>query len=109
MEKLTKVILKDKEITDRTLLDLIWECMGETGGIQHVGRNLTEIGYPNFNHRAYAEIDKAEQTHHFDFSDLSSNEFLVICIVIFATVKEVEQDILIATPFDEGIQLLRGI
>lgn len=109
MKHLAKVVLEDKEITDVELIHLISRCLVETGGIPHVSRNLAEIGLPNFSSEAYSQLDASKLTVFLDFSDISANSFLVICIVIFATVKEVEQATLIATPFDTGIELLRNI
>lgn len=109
MRRITKVILKDTEITDPELVEFIADCMVETGGIQHVQRNLTELGYPDFATRAYAQLDEATTTETLTFHELTSNQFLVICLTVFATVKEVEQDVLIARSFEDGVRLLRTI
>lgn len=109
MEQIDKVILKDKEITDQNLINLIVSCLVETGGIQHVSKNLSELGYPDFNTKTYSQLEKSKQTQVLNFNDFSANHFLVICIVIFVTVKEVEGDILVQTSFDEGMRLFRNI
>lgn len=109
MKPISKVVLRDKEITDQNLINLILVCLVETGGIQHVSRNLAGLGYSDFSDEAYTQLEKSDQTQVLDFSNLSANQFHVICTVIFATVKEIEGDTIIQTPFDEGIELLRGV
>lgn len=109
METVDRIILKDKEITDPKLISLVRACLIETGGIRHVSMNLSALGYHEFNETAYLKLDESKQTKILNFSELSSNHFLVICIVVFVTVKDVEDDTLISTPFNEGIELIRKI
>ena len=101
-----KIIPKDKVIDNTRLVELIEECFFEMGGIRHVGDNLNALGFSKFVNET-RHIPKIAGTR--DLGNLISNELLVICLTIFTTVKDVEGEILINTPFQEGINILRGI
>ncbi len=56
-----KLILKEKEIADHDLINLVTSCLVETGGIQQVSSNLSALGYSDFSDKAYAQLDESNK------------------------------------------------
>lgn len=110
MDYLKQVVLKDKLITEPTLVEFIGGCFRETGGIKGVHEDLAGVGYGKLSEAAYDYLDEAKKSGSLNLKSLTSHELRIFCLSIVATLQDYHDlDALMMLDFDRAMALIREI